>query len=165
METEYCKWGLRTNFFVGMVCESQCDDDKHHVLIRSNGSASLSVFPSSSSVVLSSVSLSVLHLNSIQSSAALAVRGRLRDAQREKEKQMQLIQRAVWVSVCDLQVSTPVFLKSLQADGDCALLQGISTKFWIWIYVYRMDGQGPTIQHLQLYTGKHVHTIMVIYRL
>lgn len=91
METEYCKWGLRTTFFVVMVGECQCDDDKHHVLIRSNGSASLPP----SSVVLSSVSLSVLHLNSIQSSAALAVRGRLRDAQREKEKQMQLIQRAV----------------------------------------------------------------------
>ncbi|KAG5262407.1 hypothetical protein AALO_G00274810 [Alosa alosa] len=48
-----------------------------------------------SSLVLSSVSLSVLHLNSVQNSAALAVRGRLRDAQKEQETQAELIQRAV----------------------------------------------------------------------
>ncbi|XP_041938573.1 circularly permutated Ras protein 1-like isoform X3 [Alosa sapidissima] len=50
---------------------------------------------SNSSLVLSSVSLSVLHLNSVQNSAALAVRGRLRDAQKEQETQAELIQRAV----------------------------------------------------------------------
>ncbi|XP_076154689.1 circularly permutated Ras protein 1-like isoform X1 [Alosa pseudoharengus] len=50
---------------------------------------------SNSSLVLSSLSLSVLHLNSIQNSAALALRGRLRDAQKEQETQAELIQRAV----------------------------------------------------------------------
>ncbi|XP_063077246.1 circularly permutated Ras protein 1-like isoform X2 [Engraulis encrasicolus] len=49
---------------------------------------------SNSCQVLSSLSLCVLQLNSIQSSAALAVRGRLRDAQKEKETQAQLIQQA-----------------------------------------------------------------------
>ncbi|XP_062381965.1 uncharacterized protein LOC134069854 [Sardina pilchardus] len=50
---------------------------------------------SNSSMVLSSVCLSVLHLNAVQNSAALAVRGRLRDAQKEQETQIELIQRAV----------------------------------------------------------------------
>lgn len=67
--------------------------DLNNVWIKSNKNLLCSLSPSS--LVLSSVSLSVLHLNSIQSTAALAVRGRLRDAQKEKETQTQLIQRAV----------------------------------------------------------------------
>ncbi|KAI1896282.1 hypothetical protein AGOR_G00093190 [Albula goreensis] len=48
-----------------------------------------------SSLVLSSLSLPILQLNSSQGSAALAVRGRYRDAQREGETQRQLMERAL----------------------------------------------------------------------
>ncbi|KAJ8364264.1 hypothetical protein SKAU_G00130950 [Synaphobranchus kaupii] len=48
-----------------------------------------------SSLVLSSLSLSILQLNSSQSSAALALRGRYKDAQSEGETQKKLMERAL----------------------------------------------------------------------
>lgn len=51
-----------------------------------------------SAVVLSSLSVAIIQLNSSQASAALAVRGRFLDASREGEQQRKLIERAMWVS-------------------------------------------------------------------
>ncbi|KAG7492115.1 hypothetical protein MATL_G00010870 [Megalops atlanticus] len=48
-----------------------------------------------SSLVLSSLSLSILQLNSSQSSAALVVRGRYKDAQSEGESQRRLMEKAL----------------------------------------------------------------------
>lgn len=48
-----------------------------------------------SSAVLSSLSLTIIQLNSSQASAALAVRGRLLDAKKEGEMQLKLIERAM----------------------------------------------------------------------
>ncbi|XP_036436780.1 circularly permutated Ras protein 1-like [Colossoma macropomum] len=48
-----------------------------------------------SSQVLSSLCLSILLLNASQTSAALALRGRFRDAQRERDAQKQLVHRAL----------------------------------------------------------------------
>ncbi|CAB1312318.1 unnamed protein product [Coregonus sp. 'balchen'] len=48
-----------------------------------------------SSVVLSSLLLAIIQLNSSQASAALAVRGRFQDARREGETQRELIERAL----------------------------------------------------------------------
>ncbi|XP_029384153.1 circularly permutated Ras protein 1-like isoform X3 [Echeneis naucrates] len=48
-----------------------------------------------SSVVLSSLSLAIIQLNSSQASAALAVRGRFLDARKEGEMQRKLIERAI----------------------------------------------------------------------
>lgn len=48
-----------------------------------------------SSVALSSLSLAIIQLNSLQASAALAVRGRFLDAKKEGELQQQLIERAM----------------------------------------------------------------------
>ncbi|KAM8876405.1 circularly permutated Ras protein 1 isoform 1-T1 [Synchiropus picturatus] len=48
-----------------------------------------------SSVALSSLSLAIIQLNSSQASAALAVRGRFLDAQKEGEQQRKLIERAI----------------------------------------------------------------------
>ncbi|XP_077482427.1 circularly permutated Ras protein 1 [Stigmatopora argus] len=66
-----------------------------------NGQKMLRVFTTTrnvtneSSVALSSLSLPIIQLNSSQASAALAVRGRFLDAQRESEQQMKLIQRVI----------------------------------------------------------------------
>ncbi|XP_037547571.1 circularly permutated Ras protein 1, partial [Nematolebias whitei] len=68
---------------------------------RSNGQMMLRVVTvereiiDDSSVVLSSLSLAILQLNSLQASAALAVRGRFLDAKKEGELQQQLIERAI----------------------------------------------------------------------
>ncbi|XP_017273873.1 circularly permutated Ras protein 1 isoform X2 [Kryptolebias marmoratus] len=48
-----------------------------------------------SSAVLSSLSLAILQLNSLQASATLAVRGRFQDAKKEGELQRKLIERAM----------------------------------------------------------------------
>lgn len=48
-----------------------------------------------SAVVLSSLSVAIIQLNSSQASAALAVRGRFLDASREGEQQRKLIERAI----------------------------------------------------------------------
>lgn len=58
-------------------------------------SSSLMILLLLSSVVLSSLSLAILQLNSLQASAALAVRGRFLDAKKEGELQQQLIERAM----------------------------------------------------------------------
>ncbi|RVE59672.1 hypothetical protein OJAV_G00190700 [Oryzias javanicus] len=66
-----------------------------------NGQTVLRVFTADqevtddSSAVLSSLSLAIIQLNSSQASAALAVRGRLLDAKKEGEMQLNLIERAI----------------------------------------------------------------------
>uniref|UniRef100_A0A3B3CAJ2 VWFA domain-containing protein n=1 Tax=Oryzias melastigma TaxID=30732 RepID=A0A3B3CAJ2_ORYME len=66
-----------------------------------NGQTVLRVFTADqevtddSSAVLSSLSLTIIQLNSSQASAALAVRGRLLDAKKEGEMQLKLIERAI----------------------------------------------------------------------
>uniref|UniRef100_A0A1A8K5Q9 VWFA domain-containing protein n=2 Tax=Nothobranchius kuhntae TaxID=321403 RepID=A0A1A8K5Q9_NOTKU len=68
---------------------------------RSNGQMMLRVFTADrdvtddSSAALSSLSLAIIQLNSLQASAALAVRGRFLDARKENELQKQLIERAI----------------------------------------------------------------------
>ncbi|KAM4715256.1 uncharacterized protein FYW61_018202 [Anableps anableps] len=68
---------------------------------KRNGRALLRVFTAErevtddSSAALSSLSLSVVQLNSLQASASLAVRGRFLDARKEGALQQQLVERAI----------------------------------------------------------------------
>ncbi|XP_043957643.1 circularly permutated Ras protein 1-like isoform X2 [Gambusia affinis] len=71
------------------------------VRYRKNGRALLRVFTAErevtddSSAALSSLSLAIVQLNSLQASAALAVRGRFLDARKEGAEQQRLIKRAI----------------------------------------------------------------------
>ncbi|XP_017166170.1 circularly permutated Ras protein 1-like [Poecilia reticulata] len=71
------------------------------VRYRRNGRALLRVFTAErevtddSSAALSSLSLAIVQLNSLQASAALAVRGRFLDARKEGAEQQRLIERAM----------------------------------------------------------------------
>ncbi|XP_014824806.1 PREDICTED: circularly permutated Ras protein 1-like isoform X2 [Poecilia mexicana] len=71
------------------------------VRYRRNGRALLRVFTADrevtddSSAALSSLSLAIVQLNSLQASAALAVRGRFLDARKEGAEQQRLIERAI----------------------------------------------------------------------